>query len=121
MTLMPCTDAKTMKESQEKSFQRVLYRYFFFQWLFIDMTLANGAIERHAAWEHNRCQRKWLPRYIRRWAMLSTAGFVLGAISDQALGAPVLAAWWYTGSCISVSMLAIIAAMWPCLGRNEPP
>ena len=82
------------------------------------MTLVSGPIERRATWEHNRYQRKWLPRYMKRWAILSTAGFSLGAISEQAFGAPMLAVCLYTASCISIAMLVFIAGMWACLERN---
>jgi hypothetical protein len=105
---------------QPESFQSLLYRYFFFQWLFFDMTRARGPIERRAAWLHNQCQRKWLPMYMRRWATMSTVGFALGAISEEALAAPVFAACWYTGSCTCVSVLVLIAVAWIFLGRDQP-
>jgi hypothetical protein len=121
MTRMPSVDPEIAKRRHEESFQSLVYRYFFFQWLFLDMTRATGPIELRAAWEHNQRQRKWLPRYMRRWAILSTAGFALGAVSERALGAPVFAVCWYTGACISFAVLVVVAAMWLFLGRNERP
>lgn len=117
---MPRIDAENGKVHKQASFQSLLYRYFFFQWLFFDMAGARDPIERRAAWLHNQGQREWLPAYMRRWAVLSTVGFALGAISERALAAPVFAACWYTGSCICVSVLVIIAEVWIFLGRNQP-
>ena len=119
MTRMQCIDAEIAKRRHQESFRSLVYRYFFFQWLFLDMTRARGPIELRAAWEHNQRQRKWLPRYMRRWAILSTVGFALGAVSEQAFGAPVLATCWYAGGCICVAVFVVIAAVWVCLGRNE--
>jgi hypothetical protein len=113
-------DIENANGLQQESFRSLLYRYFFFQWLFFDMTSARGPIERRAAWLQNQRQRKWLPLYMRRWATLSTVGFALGAISEEALAAPVFAACWYTGSCTCVSVLVLIAVAWIFLGRDQP-
>lgn len=120
MMPMPRMDAEHTKEQAQESFQSLVYRYFFFQWLFLDMSRVRGPIERRAAWLHNRSQREWLPRYMRRWATLSTLGFALGAVSEHALAAPVFAACWYTGSCTCVSVLVVIAVAWIFLGRDQP-
>jgi hypothetical protein len=117
---MPRIDAENTKRCQQDSFRNLVYRYFFFQWLFHDMTRTSGEIERRTAWEHNQRQRKWLPRYMRRWAILSTVGFALGTVCEQALGAPVLATCWYIGACICVAVFVVAAAVWVGLGRNQP-
>jgi len=109
-----------MEMRNQDSFRSLLYRYFFFQWLFSDITRAKGPIERRAAWLHNQRQRAWLPLYMRRWTMLSVAGFALGAIGERVLSAPVFAACWYTGSCTSVSVLLVIVVAWAFLGRDLP-
>jgi hypothetical protein len=121
VTRMPRIDAENPKARQQETFQSLLYRYFFFQWLFSDMTLARGPIERRAVWLHNQSQREWLPAYMRRWAMLSTMGFTLGAIGERALAAPMFAACWYTGGCISVTLLIIVTEVWILLGLNQTP
>ena len=41
------------------SFGTLLYRYFFFGWLFKDVNRGN-LLERAAAWRHNREQARWL-------------------------------------------------------------
>src|SRR5476649_2646993 len=97
------TDIENAQECRPESFQRLLYRYFFFQWLFLDMARTRDPIQRRAVWLHNQSKREWLPVYMRRWAALSTIGFALGTISERAFAAPESAACWYTGGCISVT------------------
>ena len=41
------------------AFRTLLYRYFFFGWLFRDVTRGN-LFERAAAWRHNQAQAHWL-------------------------------------------------------------
>jgi len=60
------------------SFSTLLYRYFFFGWLFKDVNHGN-LLERAAAWRHNRAQARWLPTYLRRW--LWCAAFFYGLSS----------------------------------------
>jgi hypothetical protein len=46
---------------QDLAFRTLLYRYFFFSWLFRDVTQGN-LLERTAAWRHNqraRCCTAW--------------------------------------------------------------
>ena len=119
LTRMPRAATENLEEQKQESLRCLLYRYFFFQWLFFDMTRVRGPIERRSAWLYNQSQRRWLPLYMRRWSMLSTVGFALGAIGEQALAAPVFAACWYTGSLTCVSVLVVIATAWIFLGRDQ--
>ena len=118
---MPRIDVVKAKEHEQEPFKSILYRYFFFEWLFSDMNRARGPVERRATWLHNQSQREWLPVYMRRWATLSTIGFTLGIIGERALAAPGFAACWYTGGCIGVSVLVIVAEVWILLGLDQPP
>ena len=52
------------------SFGTLLYRYFFFGWMFRDVTRGN-LLERSAAWRHNQSQAHWLLTYMRRWLWCS--------------------------------------------------
>ena len=55
-------------------FSTLLYRYFFYGWLFCDV--GRGTVwERAAAWRHNREQARWLPTYIRRWLVIGVGLF----------------------------------------------
>ena len=61
---------------QPLPFTALLYRYFFFGWLYKDVSRGN-MWERAAAWRHNREQAHWLLTYIRRWAILGVLMFCL--------------------------------------------
>src|SRR5689334_9819571 len=50
----------------------LLYRYFFFDWLFRDVSRGN-LLERAAAWRANREMRRYLPVYLRRWLVIFVA------------------------------------------------
>ena len=54
------------------TFGTLLYRYFFFGWLFRDVNRGT-VLERAAAWRHNQAQARWLPTYMRRWLWCGTS------------------------------------------------
>ena len=59
------------------AFHVLLYRYFFFGWLFRDVNRGT-LLERAAAWRHNQAQAHWLGTYVRRWAV---SGLLLYALT----------------------------------------
>ena len=63
---------------QDLAFRTLLYRYFFFSWLFKDVTLGN-LLERTAAWRHNQQQARWLLTYMRRWLWCGVVLYGLGS------------------------------------------
>lgn len=89
----------------------LLYRYWFFAWLFRDVDRGTR-LERAAAWRHNQAQARWLPTYMRRWAFCGLLLYALGALVEQALGAPVLSALFYMPSVFTVSVNAVLVATW---------
>lgn len=92
-------------------FRTLLYRYWFFAWLFRDV--GRGSLfERAAAWRHNREQARWLPTYMRRWGVAGVAAFVLGATVEQLGGAALLAALFFVPSAITLPVNAVIGAAW---------
>lgn len=95
----------------ELTFRTLVYRYFFFEWLFVDVTLGN-VFERSAAMRHNRSQAHWLLIYMRRWLWCAVLFFGLGGIVEILLGAPAISALFYVPSALSVSVNAVIAAAW---------
>lgn len=99
----------------------LLYRYLFFGWLFVDMTLARNLIERHALWQHNRAMRKYLPTYLRRWAVLFALAFGAGWLCEKGLETTLLAACCYTGSCVAVPVMVVIGVAWLFLSQAELP
>lgn len=89
----------------------LLYRYFFFSWLFRDVTQGN-VLERAAAWRHNQEQAQWLPTYMRRWLWCGTMLYLLGSFVEVVLGAPLLSAFFYVPGALSVPVNAVIVVCW---------
>ncbi|TFY96932.1 hypothetical protein [Ramlibacter rhizophilus] len=96
----------------------LLYRYFFFGWLFKDVSRGN-LFERAAAWRHNQAQAQWLPTYMRRWLAWGLGFYVLGWALELALGSALLSALFYVPGALSVPVNAVIAAAW--LGLKSLP
>jgi hypothetical protein len=102
-------------------FSCLLYRFLFFGWLFADMNRTMSLFERHAAWQHNRRMRRYLPTYLRRWAALFLLAFGLGAFCEQSLSATLVAACCYAGSCVTVPVMAVISVAWLFLTHRRTP
>jgi hypothetical protein len=93
------------------SFNTLLYRYFFFGWLFQDANRGN-LLERSAALRHNRDQARWLPTYMRRWMWCSVFFYGLGAMVEWLLHAPAFSVLFYVPCALSVPINAVIGAAW---------
>ena len=89
----------------------LLYRYFFFDWLFRDVTRGT-LLERAAAWRFNRERRRYLWVYLRRWLFVFAAGYGLGVLFEQAFELVYAAACCYSSSCVSASMIFVIVLSW---------
>lgn len=98
--------------SREVSFGRTLYRFLFFDWLFCDVSRARNPYERHAARQHNRHMRRYLPVYMRRWSVLATVDFALGFLFERVMSATVLSALFFTGSCVTLTGLVVMTVTW---------
>jgi len=105
----------------EIPFTTLMYRFLFFDWLFADMTKAMTLFERHAAWQHNRKMRMYLPLYLRRWSVLTAFDFASGCALENLLGSKLLAAWCFTGSCVTVTGMLIIVVLWLFLSHPNMP
>lgn len=103
---------------QDLAFRTLLYRYFFFGWLFRDVN-RGSRLERAAAWRHNQAQARWLPVYMRRWLGSGVLLFALGSLVELALDAPGLSVCFYVPSALSVPINAVIVAAW--LGLKALP
>jgi hypothetical protein len=103
---------------QDPAFRTLLYRYFFFGWLFRDVTRGN-VFERAAALRHNRDHAHWLPLYMRRWLGCGLAFYALGGLAEWGMHAPALSIVFYIPSALSVSVNAVIVAAW--LGLKALP
>lgn len=95
----------------EMPFRVLLYRYFFFLWLFKDAS-GGTRMERAAAWRHNRAQAIWLPTYMRRWLAWGVLMYALGAVVEQGLGLPLLSALFYTPGLLSVPVGVVLLVAW---------
>lgn len=95
----------------DMAFSTLLYRYFFFAWLFRDVSRGNQ-FERLAAWRHNQAQAQWLPTYMRRWIGLGVGLFTVGALVETAFHAPLASTIFYVPSALSLPVNAVIVAAW---------
>ena len=102
------------------AFRTLLYRYFFFAWLFRDAT-RGSRLERAAAWRHNRRQAHWLATYMRRWLVCGVLLYGLGCFVELALGAPAASAFFYVPSALCVPANAVMALAWAGLRMLPAP
>jgi hypothetical protein len=105
----------------EITFATLLYRFLFFEWLFADMTKAKNPFERHAAWQHNREMRRYLPLYLQRWSVFAVFNFGLGGVFERLLDIKLVAAWFFTWSCITITGMLLMAVLWVFLAKREMP
>lgn len=101
-------------------FRQLLYRYFFFSWLFKDVSRGNQ-FERMAAWRHNQAHARWLPTYMRRWLVFGVLFYGLGAFVETVLASPVLSSFLYVPSALSMPVNAVIIAAWAGLKTLSGP
>jgi len=106
---------------EELAFSTLLYRFLFFDWLFADMNKAKNLFERHAAWQHNRKMRRYLPLYLQRWSVITVLDVGIGSVFENVVGSKVLAACFFTGSCVTVTGLMVITVLWLFLARPDMP
>ena len=102
------------------AFRTLLYRYFFFGWLFRDVTRGN-LFERSAAWRHNRVQAQWLPTYMRRWLVFGMFFYAAGAFVELVIGAPLASVLLYVPGALSVPINAVIVVAWAGLKALSGP
>ncbi len=97
-------------------FRALLYRYFFYAWLFQDVQKGN-LWERSVAMKHNKTQAHWLPTYMRRWTVCGAGLFLLAWGVEVGLQSPVLSAFFYVPSVLTVPYNAVTAVGWFFLQR----
>ena len=93
------------------AFRTLLYRYFFFGWLFRDAGRGN-LFERAAAFRHNQQQARWLPTYMRRWLGAGLLLGTLGAAAEESVGSAALSALFYVPGALSVPVIGVALAAW---------
>ena len=92
-------------------FSSLLYRYFFFEWLFKDVRCGN-VWQDAAAWRHNKAQAHWLLTYIRRWTVLCVLMFGVAAFCETVLGSPILSVFFYVAVALAVPYNAVAGLCW---------
>jgi len=103
---------------KDLAFRTLLYRYFFFDWMFRDVR-EGSVLERAAAARHNKAQAHWLLTYMRRWLWCGVLLYGLGGFAELILNAPLLSAFFYIPGALSLPVNAIIGAAW--LGLKALP
>jgi hypothetical protein len=86
-------DVRPSPTSALEPLWHLLYRYWFWGWLFHDVNRGD-LLRRAAAWRHNVAQRVHLPVYMRRWCACLVATFAVAA-AIETLDARVTAAAFY--------------------------
>jgi hypothetical protein len=92
-------------------FRVMLYRYFFFDWLFRDASRGTP-LERENALRINRQLSHYLLVYLRRWLGLVVCSCALGASFEKALSLDYTATVFYCLSSVSLVASTIIARLW---------
>ena len=92
------------------SLRQLVYRYWFFGWLFHDVNRAS-LFERAAAWRHNQEQARWLPTYLKRWAIFTVLSFAVGVLIEHGLQAPVLSSVMYVQAIFGVTFNAVTSVL----------
>lgn len=98
----------------------LVYRYFFFGWLFRDVNRGT-LLERAAAWRFNRDSRPHLLVYLRRWLFVFALGYGLGVLFERAFELVYAAACCYSSSCVSATVIFVILLSWITLGSERRP
>ncbi len=92
-------------------FRTMLYRYFFFDWLYQDASRGNLR-ERSAAWRFNQRHAHWLLTYLRRWLWCGLFCFAMGGVVELMLSAPGLSALFYVPGVLIVPVNVVIGVLW---------
>ena len=89
----------------------LLYRYFFFDWLFRDAS-RGSLIERESALRFNRQIRHYLLVYLRRWMAVVVFSCAAGASFEKGLSLDYAATVFYCLSTFSLIAATMIARLW---------
>lgn len=95
---------------QPPSFGDLVYRYWFYGWLFRDAT-RGSLLERASARRYNRDRARWLPVYLRRWTLLGFASWGIGLLLE-AVAPGTVAGVVYLPCAVSIAVDAVTIAAW---------
>lgn len=104
---------------EDLPFRTLLYRYFFFNWLFKD-TNASDMFERASALRHNRRQAaSWLPVYMLRWLWWGLGCYAVASVIELLLESPGLASWIYAASAMCLGFAVTTLTTWLSLTQRR--
>jgi hypothetical protein len=92
-------------------FWHLVYRYWFWGWLFRDVN-SGDLVRRAAAWQHNLRQRMHLPVYMRRWCASMAALALLAYGLETLVGAQCTAACFYVGAVLALCVQVFAGVAW---------
>jgi hypothetical protein len=95
-----------------------VYRYFFYGWLFRDADTGDAAL-RSSARRHNQAQRKWLPLYMARWAVLGALVAALETFLEHRFGSSVTSAMLALVTIFVVMYELVTGICWAFLGPRR--
>lgn len=95
---------------QSTTFAQLLYRYWFYGWMFRDVN-RGSLFERDAARRHNQSRSVWLPTYLRRWTLLGLLCYGIGSGLEPHAPPPLALVFFCTGV-LTVPVNAVTLAAW---------
>lgn len=101
---------------EELPFRTLLYRYFFFGWLFRQVD-SSDMFERASVLRHNRRQAAWLPVYLLRWLWWALLFYGVAGLLELVFEAPGVARWFYAASAMCIGFTVTIVTTW--LGMTQ--
>lgn len=107
----------------EVPFSTLLYRYFFFHWLFRNPDLAPDAslFERAAIQRHNRRQAAWLPVYLLRWLWSALILYGLAKVFEVVFDLPAVGHLLFGGGVLCGAFAISIGVTWVGLRHEAAP
>jgi hypothetical protein len=100
------------------TFRALLYRYWFYDWLFRDASRGT-LLERSSALRYNRQQARWLPTYLRRMTVLGLICYAMAAFIEVALDAPRMSAPFYVTTALTVPYNVVTGVCWWVLTQRQ--
>lgn len=89
----------------------LLYRYFFFSWLYRDVDRGSW-LERSAAWRYNKAHAHWLLTYLKRWVVLDCTAFAAGCLTSLAFQGHWICVPFFLLFSLAMSVISVIVVAW---------
>ena len=96
---------------QQQSSPSLLYRYFFFGWLFLDVSRGDR-VERNAAWRHNKAHSHWLLTYLKRWVVVDFSAFAGGSLTALLFEGHWISLPFYLLFSLAIPVSSVIVVAW---------